>query len=258
MSSTAHYVGAPITPQRLRKVRDPQRGLQIVEFYKGTPAEINAVIALVASNQRWETEESGDGMIELNIYTPDATDPADPASQEDTWELLNNRVEKDLYEHPKSKAISDENIALIREWKRKPPLDGLPPTFTGTAPEIAEAETLLYLLHRGTTKFTTGEYVLRYSVTCSRNSSVTASFADVEKLFTPTQLGTPATSGVTIPGTLRFSIGAIEAKTAPTGFLWSWLKIAPTVRATPRGGVVVISQEWWLDLWSTWVYVPKT
>jgi hypothetical protein len=253
MSSTAHYVGAAITPVRTRIIRDPQRGLQTVWYYKGTLTQIDAVVALVASDQRWEKEEAGDGMWELSIYTPDAAGEGATPDQQDSWELLNNRVEKDLYEHPRSKAISEENIKILRKFLKSPIADAEPAVTGATG---AEATLLYQLLLKGTNKFTSGEYVLRYSITVSSRSSVNASFADVHKLFTPAQLATPATSLITIPSEIGFALADIPTVSAPTGFLWSWLKMGPTVRRASYGKAV-ISQEWWLDLWSTYIYTPK-
>jgi len=97
---------------------------------------------------------------------------------------------------------------------------------------------------------------------------VLVSLANIEKLYTTTQLLTPATSGLIIPAGTLFSLASIPSKsittenvnvydgsgdTTPHVYSWSWLKQPPDIEQLPSGKMV-IRQEYWLDLWSTWEY----
>lgn len=252
--SNAKYIGNPALAYRVRTERDPQRGVrQSIVYECATEADADVITAGTAVDQQWIKEPDPPGW-RVTVYTPDATtNPEGPFDVQNVWELLNNRVEKDLYEHPKSKAIDDENIKAIRRFL-KSPVEGADPALIEPTTR-AEAQKLFDLLLKGTNKYTTGEFVLRYTVTVSNRAAVSASFEDVEKLFTQTQLITHP-NGVTPPAGIGFSLSSIPAKSAPTGYLWSWLKIAPTVRYDR--GKIVISQEFWLDLWSTWIYTQVT
>jgi hypothetical protein len=242
--STAIRQGQQYTAVAVRAIYDPLRGGQIVIDYEGTATGINALIATLYSYERYEIGTSDPPIYRITVYTPD---PADAP----VWELLANLKEKDIFEHPDSKAISVANINKLIKWtKSSDPTTE--PSFTADGTQTA-ATNLYNLVRNGTRKYFTEEYVLRYTLTATNAVQLNLAYANTDKIFTPAQLANPGTSGITLPAGISASIGNIPAKTAPSNWVWGWLKRAPTARQTSLGKVV-ITGEWWLDLWSTFVY----
>jgi hypothetical protein len=96
------------------------------------------------------------------------------------------------------------------------------------------------------------QYVLRKTQTVSSRSQIAVSFTNVENIHTTAQV----TSAETIPATLLFSISGIPEPASAEGYLFGWLKKTPTVSQT--GLHFQITQEYWLERWSTFTYDAAT
>jgi hypothetical protein len=249
--STAKYIGDPSLAVRVRTERDPVRGIRQAAVYQfATELEASTFIGTLALNQQWVKEPEPPGW-QVTVYTPDIPEGEGDPDQNDVYELFSNHIEKDLYEHPRSKLIHENNITALRKFM-KSPVEDATPAFTD-ATTLDEALKLWRLIHKGSTKFAQDEYVFRYTVTVSSRAALNASFSNVGKLLTNSEV-VGALPGGALPTGIGFAISDIPTPASiPTDYVWRWLKKAPIVRQS-LPGKITITQEFWLDLWSTYIY----
>jgi len=117
------------------------------------------------------------------------------------------------------------------------------------------------------------QYTLRHSFTFSQGydygaTVIQRAFSNVNKIVTPAQLLSNATIGEpSLDAAMSTSLANVHIYSVPTGVStstyqqaidgithqWGWLKGAPKIISEGRRKVTV-TQEWKLELWSTWVY----
>lgn len=168
---------------------------------------------------------------------PDAQDSSIDATQgEDNveWELIGNDLEKKLQTHSDLDPGSDatkitDMAAAVAAAAAGTPLD---------AGWGAAAQNVYNLLVQGVESYVVTHYVLRKTIKVARDSLVTASLSNVNKVEAP--VGVPA--------------GLFGTPTNQGGtFTIEWLKKPPSVRYLGKGKFS-IQQEWWAGKWSTGLY----
>lgn len=184
-----------------------------------------------------------------------------------TWELLGNDVQKDLYEHPKSIALGDSVLATIKSavstvTSASP--DTAIATFNTSETAVNEAASaagvdnqyavdLFGLIVKGTTHFSVSEFVLRHTQSVSNTYQTQFALNDIEKIYTTAQLQLEAT----IPTTIVFDIASISPPADKPKYQFGWLKRSPQIQVV-AGFKIQVTQEYWLDQWSTVIYNLKT
>lgn len=258
---SATLIGANLTLVSSRVVKT-RAGLSTVDIYEGTSDACQAAILSITSDQEYELDDSQTPLYRLTIKTPDYTDGRE--SYEWRWEVLGNDAQKDIYEHPQTlywagQAGGDTDIRTIREAMQNPIPD--------TSPAITNTQlTSLYnLLLRGTTHFLSAQYALRLTKTVGSRYLGEVSEDGVLRIYTSQQIiaeqaGWPMTARIqaralalqdTYPPYIVYSTPA-----NPQGYTWGWLR-KPTTETEVAGGKVQIQTEWWLELWSLYVYSPR-
>jgi len=117
------------------------------------------------------------------------------------------------------------------------------------------------------------QYTLRHTFTFSQGydygaTVIQRAFGNVNRIVTPAQLLSNATIGEpSLDAAMSTSLANVHIYSVPTGVStstgqqtidgivhqWGWLKGAPRIISEGRRKVTV-SQEWKLELWSTWAY----
>jgi hypothetical protein len=237
---------------------DPRIGFTIIRRYRGSLTQIQMVEANAkAANLRVQIEpdtEGGFGVVSV-WYGAEETQPSD-VPLADTWELVGNDLEKELWELPKVvEALSTLTLTKrrririeVESWLTGPLVVG-DVTYSDWDAYIAyaeltadQAEILKELVTeriRGVQAWTVSQWVLRRTLIIAANSTIKPALSDVGKVRSTTTLK----SEENIPSTVKFDL--------PEGF---WLKRTPTFTQT-AADKWTITQEWWhADAYSELIY----
>lgn len=271
MSNDAFYmVGINPVLESSIAVQDPNTGLYIQDTWKGSSDAITFLVSSLGlgsrdTDQRFAIDDSDKPLYRMVVTTPDYTNGQSNALNK--WELIHNKIEKDITEHPTVKLMNADEVDTIRSLiKNNKKLSSL------TTPLSTNGAYLYDLMVKGQTKTLQDERVFRYSVVTSKRFGSYVSEVGLYRLWSTHSLTTPSISGLIIPAQILFNLNIVQTG-APWGanvispistggpspttgthvFAWSWLKQPPDVEQLPSGKVR-ISQEWWLDYWSTWEY----
>ena len=202
------------------------------------------------------------------------------------WELDGNDQEFSMWEHPLIKAVPMTTTAN-EEFRNeiKGHLEGTiqtdadgdakePAFLTASGPACpADLISLYRHLEKEQDSFQRPQPTLRHTFTFSQGYNYAATviqraFGNVNRIVTPAQLLSNATIGEpSLDAAMNTSLANIHIYSVPTGVStstyqqtidgivhqWGWLKGAPRIISEGRRKVTV-SQEWKLELWSTWAY----
>ena len=206
----------------------------------------------------------------LDFNTLNSTDSA-TSTTFNANEINRNRIKKQL----------EETIETDDDGNVKTPTfmtattSSLPGSSTDiTAPACDTALKSIYRhLVKGQDSFQRPQYTLRHTFTFSHGYNYGATviqraFGNVNNIVTPSQMLTNSTIGEsTLDAAMITTLGNVHVYSIPAGVSpssyqqtidgtthqWGWLKCAPRIISEGRRKVTV-SQEWKLELWSTWVY----
>lgn len=257
-----------LTSWRLEK--DPTKGFSSIYTWEGSRAAVFGLATMVASDQKYAIDDSDKPLYRIVISSPDsgASDVSTDYVLE--WELLGNTVELDIYEHPNARALGDVMLTAIKialKAVEEATVLTAPTVYAGeeanlaaiapltnsavspfAANDPADVLAMFRLLVKGSANYVTSQYVLRRSQTISSRGQVNFSFSNVEKIHTALQI----TNTELVPAEVQFSIAAIPAPAAQSGYTWGWLKQTPTI--AQAGSRFQCTQEYWLGLWSDFLY----
>lgn len=255
-------IGKTIDLPAQRLDYDPVKGETLAEVFEGT-LEACFSKAIAVRNQRPDLAfnlESADGPLwRITVRSPDfGSDPG--LSSVDTWELLGNDIQKDIYEAPFTLNIDTGQLDIVREAMSEEQ------TVADVQEDLDdEALLLLVLLKKGTTHFQVSQYVLRYTQLVSSKSQVRASFSNVERVYVVTNAAGQAAFATLIglPPELLFSLEQIPVPVIVNSassvllnteiYHTGWMKKTPTVSQV-SGNRFQITQEYWLDYWVKALY----
>ena len=261
------FVGPSLLLTSMRVERDPLKGFSTVYTYEGDQASIYGYARRVKANQRYSIDDPDKPVFRLTVQSPEA--PAADTHNDYVlkWELLGNEAQKSMFEHPKAIALGDVMLNAIKialsDVKQAAVEDAAAlfakiivhlragAALQGKNPD--DTEKLFRMLVADQDTFVTSQYVLRRTQTVASLQEVNISFSNVEKVFTTTQV----LATEVVPAVVMFSISDIPAPVEHAGYLFGWLKKTPTVNQVAAGRFE-ISQEYWLEQWSTFVYDAAT
>ena len=202
------------------------------------------------------------------------------------WELDGNDQEFSMWEHQKIKAVDMTTTAneKFRNEIKGQLEDTIQTDVDGDAKEPAfliasgpacpaDLISLYRHLEKEQDSFQRPQPTLRHTFTFSQGYNYGATviqraFGNVNRIVTPAQLLNNSTVGEpTLDSAMNTSLASIHNYSVPTGVStsthqqlidgithqWGWLKGAPRIISEGRRKVTV-SQEWKLELWSTWAY----
>ena len=161
------------------------------------------------------------------------------------WELIGQDINHDLYEHPLAGGISETELAKLRKAVDQNRRGETVSVF----PNDSNALTMYGLLSKGTDSFVRCQYVLRKSQTVTSNFTLAVSTYGVDAIWSLNQIYAIEP----IYNRIYDTIVTIAEPTAKPGFVFGWLKKSPQITAEANNKIR-ITQEWWLEQWSTWIY----
>lgn len=251
------------TPQPVRKstevTYDPQRGVQTTERWESAGDNLQGLAYNFANAGVAYSFTPRKDISEL-VATYGGTSPANqqPDIELDSWEVQVNHIQKDLFEHPKARAISADVVAQMRKGlKEDKKASELSPALTG------DAAVLYDLYQRGTTHFELAQYVVRHTTNVGPTYAKNISDSNVEKIYTTAQLKSECSNAALwarpIPARLLQKIDTIQSQlsAAQSGYMWGWKKLG-SPEAQAANGRINITTEYWLEQWSTWIYSAVT
>lgn len=252
------FHGDAITQDPDVKIWDPRTGWTIRRPWRGTPSALaNQQLALQIQGIRSEYEPAGpEGGYDtlFGIFGAEETQPIDQTVT-DQWDLLGNMLEKDLWTHPKVKAMFDqlleppndpEGIPTDTYIAYKQDIDALvagSKTFADLAwwPDaFPNTKKFVRALMRGVTSFPVSQYVLRNTRILASNYSIRPVYTRVGKVMTTAQVQ----SIYNPPATLKFAL--------PDGY---WVEQTPNCEQD--GDKWQLTREWWhADDYDPFIYDP--
>lgn len=241
--------------------KDAQRGKRATQVYTGTLAAMEGIAAQIdrlVPLLEYQIEPVDPPLYRIIIRAPDAQDGS-AADVQSTWELLSNAVQKDVFEHPISMALPLNILGDLHAFVDSGKTE-IPVWIQFDLPDLAppDAFSLFDLLDRGTRHYQSHNYVLRHTQTVSEDADIEIAFAHTGLIFTTADISPGGTWDQQIPTTLLWSTKNIipfpfTKDDAPDGYAWGWLKQSPQVDQV-AGNKWRIQDEWWFDLWSTFLY----
>lgn len=246
---------------------DPVRGFQIVRRYQGANSAQLLAKASEFNGSRWQTETTVGGAFSELVATASSADGTYPGAQEvttDTWQILANELQKHIFEHGTALGLEASvngalaqvmrNYLMITGDSTKQFSDATWTKPTVSSGDLTNSQSFLGLLMRGTTHFSTTQYVLRHTTNVSQTYAANISDSHINQIYTTAQLLTEVQDGslwvYPLPGRLAYKINAIAAPTSRTGYTWGWRKLASS-ETTSAGNRIEITTEYWLEQWNT-------
>ncbi len=162
------------------------------------------------------------------------------------WELIGQDLNHDLYEHPKAAALTTDEVRLLRKAVDEIKRGSTITVSLGGSTSISMKD----LLIKGTDAYIQSQWVLRKSQTITSKFALNLSTYAVDAIWSLEQIYAVETVYDNIANT----INTIAAPAPKAGFKWGWLKKSPTIMAEANNRIKV-TQEWWLEQWSTFIYL---
>ena len=200
------------------------------------------------------------------------------------WELDGNDTQYSLWEHPKIKAINFQTAdnekarnkikkQLEQEVETDADGDVIVPAFLSDSSCPSDLKSIYRHLTKEQDSWQRPTYTLRHTLTFSPENNYAANvvqraYSYVNYIITPAQLTGNATIGEpTLDAAITTSITNAQTNSRPANVnastgqqtidgithQWGWLKSAPKIVSEGRRKIT-LTQEWKLELWSTWIY----
>lgn len=254
-------------PNEIRYSFVPFRGWQTVWVYRSKQELIFTLsIEFEASNSGASLElvrVDQSPLWQLTVTFDYRNDGVSVEKPVNTWELLGNDVQKSIYEHPTTLALGIDTITAVKVAIQSVSAASPGEEQAAKAAAIANirkvagangdvAEELFTLIYKETTHFSVSEFVLRHTQTVSNSYLSQFSLDSIEYLYTTEQLIAESS----IPSSVVFDLSSIAEPAEKPGYLWTWLKRSPQIQFV-AGAKIQVTQEYWLDQWSTYLYFTK-
>lgn len=235
-----------------RITSSPQYGPGWECVYEGDPASVRAAFLQTAATGVHDIyiEEAGPTW---RVTVRSSTDPEGviPDAPSNTFELIGSSSQKDIREHKFALALGHETIDKIDRLLRR----STAVTDAQVSTELsANADAIhLYRLLRqrnGNMAFQVSQYVFRVTTIVSRKSQFAVAYANVNEVYSFSQLITETSPTPDYVVSLTDLQTACQPNDTPTGYTWGWLKQAPTVTNAP-GNRTAIQSDFILEEWET-------
>jgi hypothetical protein len=253
---------AGLSPQGARKRKSPNGGEQWVLVYESAasndpslPSPAEVAYNLCPSAYTAEIDATGP-THKLYVTTPENPTDGTGGIIAVQYELLGNNQQFDLRLHPKAIALGTPTIKKINNVLNNAKDDNGRAINTEAEITTIGGDALqlynLLLQENGNRAFQKSQYVFRVTQIASNRATINVAYSDVEKIYTTAQMlaetGPPS-------GILTAIADAVTGSNpgAHAGYQYGWLKQTPTV-TTAANNKIQISVEFWLELWSTWIY----
>jgi hypothetical protein len=243
-------LGESIGPWRQRRFYDPNRGMVYEWTRTGTIDAIRAVEASLTPGTVYEIDETSPPQATITLRTPEVSDGNGDGILSVSFELARNITQQSGYEHPKSLALSAENLRTIRSAIKNN-------STTGVSELTGNASSFYNLLLNGKDAYVISNFVFRITQMIQRTAQVGIAFTGTGTIYTSTQLKNEVNAGAVYNTAIDNAYAALVAGqyqgAIPSGYTPGWLKQAPTISSV-SGNRSAVSVEYWLEAWSTYYY----
>lgn len=251
------------TEQPVRWGYSPTRGVYTIRTWRGGKSQIDAkgieLMALGCSVEISDTEGGAYSELQATI-AGDETGRGGGSQITNRWELVPNRVVKDLLESDNAMVLSlnDENVENINYYLQNPLHLGTAGTleskFTNTGSR-ANALKAYKLMRAGVKGVYVSQPILRHTWSIPNNANPGYAFTNIGRILTtPTLI---ANEGV--PANFLVPLGDLPtvftnpSRTDSVDLDYGWLKAMPSLSVAAFNRQE-LSGEWEFGLWSTDIY----
>jgi len=236
---------------RSRRIRrTAKRGTMVFEEWTGTHDGImGKANGLNLNLVDFEIDDSDAPLFRLYLATPEEAGQTNvPVPR---WELRGNSIQRDAFEHRRSRAISAADQKSIQAYLRSD-RTGTKPTFTDE-----NANELLRLCLLGTAHFQDVHLVLR-QLTVGTGVEIrggTGLVYTTQYLISVLQSSAPSPG---LPDEIAADMEIADADAQAqfgvlTNYTWGWLMQASSKMMESAGRYELV-QEWWFGQWSNYYY----
>lgn len=171
----------------------------------------------------------------------------------DNWELYAVQSQTEIMTHPvvtkgtNTEAAFPENVIKSIIKTTDSPEEGVSPALT--LPSDSSNQTQIYRLRlSGVKSFIRPEFILRNTRTIPSDDQIEGALSmdGIANIWLTADLPS-------VPDIIAGAISSIPNLGTPTGYLFGWLKMAPTLH-TDVYGRAQVQLEWWLANWPTVLY----
>ena len=267
---------------------DKNNGFSFTKEFEGETTAVRGLMGRYirdgsASNIRFEPD-GATAKLYVNYQKDVWGGSGTSESPVEIWELDGNDTQYSLWEHPKIKAINFQTAdnekarnkikkQLEQEVETDADGDVIVPAFLSDSSCPADLKSIYRHLTKEQDSWQRPTYTLRHTLTFSPEYNYAANvvqraYSYVNYIITPAQLTGNATIGEpTLDAAITTSITNAQTNSLPAGVnsgtgqqtidgithQWGWLKSAPKIVSEGRRKIT-LTQEWKLELWSTWIY----
>ena len=267
---------------------DKNNGFSFTKEFEGETTAVRGLMGRYirdgsASNIRFEPD-GATAKLYVNYQKDVWGGSGTSESPVEIWELDGNDTQYSLWEHPKIKAINFQTAdnekarnkikkQLEQEVETDADGDVIVPAFLSDSSCPADLKSIYRHLTKEQDSWQRTTYTLRHTLTFSPEYNYAANvvqraYSYVNYIITPAQLTGNATIGEpTLDAAITTSITNAQTLSRPSGVnastgqqtidgithQWGWLKSAPKIVSEGRRKIT-LTQEWKLELWSTWIY----
>ena len=267
---------------------DKNNGFSFTKEFEGETTAVRGLMGRYirdgsASNIRFEPD-GATAKLYVNYQKDVWGGSGTSESPVEIWELDGNDTQYSLWEHPKIKAINFQTAdnekarnkikkQLEQEVETDADGDVIVPAFLSDSSCPADLKSIYRHLTKEQDSWQRPTYTLRHTLTFSPEYNYAANvvqraYSYVNYIITPAQLTGNATIGEpTLDAAITTSITDAQTNSLPAGVnsgtgqqtidgithQWGWLKSAPKIVSEGRRKIT-LTQEWKLELWSTWIY----
>lgn len=217
---------------------DPNRGASQIAHWSGTKEKILPLMnTLVAANIGFDCYSNSGAKWDL-VARSSANLGGEQEAAINLWEVLPNKVERDLLDSPECASLSAADrkaLAIYIKNGTEPS-----PALSGTAATVRD------LLDIGVRARRSNQPTIRHTQTTSNAYTVKRAYSSVGSIFATASIGAPSALLMGLPN-------SGSGRALAGGFNFGWMKNPTQCRAAAFNKIEVI-QEWEFGEWSVFQY----
>ncbi len=234
---------------------DPVRGMVVTEHFEGSGDNLTALNQYCVRN-RIAFRHSYNSVKSSLVRTFSGAQAGFYDAPQINWELVGNEIQKSIFEHPVTlnALVTYPNLvkhvrtgyAMLEQGDFDFEFD-----FRAEQLDVGEEETyqtLIDLMQRGQTHYSTGQYVLRRSYTVSNFYNGEIPSGGYQGV-----VDTGSIINSTMPPVMVTMLQSIPVPANHDHYRWGW-RALPSRMVTTAQNRVEISTEWWFEEWSNILY----
>lgn len=218
---------------------NPATGKAYGVLYEGPRQFLEAIIPTLDTAYPYRLDDSQAPLCRLEVHTPDAGDVAT------TWELVGNNIQKSIFEHPRTLALSYSDIELLRDKTTSERIANI------TSLSSLDARWLADILIRDTDSYTEDQFVFRITQIVPRNSVAVIALNNSQDIYSTSQIIAETGPGAVLLTALATIDSTPIAVTA--GYAYGWKKSAASFQQVGYNRFAT-TIDYVQSVWSMYLY----